>query len=84
MIKVGVIGIGYWGPNIVRNLVGNPQTDVLYCSDLRTERLNYVTSLYPKIKTTTDHTEIIKDPAVDAVAICTPVFTHHEIALAAL
>lgn len=84
MIKVGVVGIGYWGPNIVRNLVSNKQTDVLYCSDLRAERLEYVRSLYPKIKTTTDYKDIIKDPAVDAVAICTPVFTHFEIAKAAM
>ncbi len=84
MVNVGVIGIGYWGPNMVRNFVANPKTNVLYCSDLRKERLNFVTSLYPKVKTTADYNEIIKDPAVDAVVICTPVFTHYEIARNAL
>jgi predicted dehydrogenase len=84
MLNVGVVGIGYWGPNLIRNFVANKNTDVVACADLRTERLKFVSSLYPKIKTTTDYREIINNPAIDAVAICTPVFTHYEIAKAVL
>ncbi|NOX38770.1 MAG: Gfo/Idh/MocA family oxidoreductase [Calditrichaeota bacterium] len=84
MLKVGVIGVGYWGPNIVRNLIANPHTTVPICADLKPERLNYIRSLYPFIQTTRDFREVIHHPDVDAVAICTPVFTHYEIALETL
>ena len=83
-IKVGVIGVGYWGPNIIRNFIANKDTEVIMCADLKKERLDFVTSLYPKIKTTTNYKEVIKDPTIDVVAICTPVFTHYEISKAAL
>ncbi len=84
MINIGVIGVGYWGPNIIRNLMANKRFSVRRCADLRQERLDYITALYPTIKSTTNYQEIIKDPSIEAVAICTPVFTHFEIALAAL
>ena len=84
MINIGVIGVGYWGPNIIRNLMVNKRFKVSRCADLRQERLDYIAALYPTIKSSTDYREIIKDPSIDAVAICTPVFTHYEIAHAAL
>jgi predicted dehydrogenase len=84
MINIGVIGVGYWGPNIIRNLMANKRFKVSRSADLRQERLDYITALYPTIKSSTDYREIIKDPSIDAVAICTPVFTHYEIAHAAL
>jgi len=84
VIRVGVIGYGYWGPNLVRNLVENDTTTVTVVADRRPERLRLVESRYPAIRTTTDAEELIRDPLVDAVAIATPVSSHYELALRAL
>lgn len=84
MIKAAVIGVGYWGPNIVRNFMANSNIDLKYCSDLNQNRLDYIKSLYPTIETTVDYNEIIKNNELDLIAICTPVYTHFEIAKAAL
>lgn len=84
MINVGVIGVGYWGPNIIRNMIANKRLNVRVCSDLKQARLDHISSFYPSLKTTTDYKDIVNDTSIDAVAICTPVFSHHEIAKAAL
>jgi len=84
MINVAVIGIGYWGPNIVRNFYNNPQTVVKKCCDLKDERLSFIKESYPTIDTTKDYIDVLKDPEIDLVAICTPVFTHFELAKKAL
>ena len=84
MVHLGVIGVGYWGPNIIRNAISNHNFRVPKCSDLKQQRMDYITSLYPTIKTTKKYSDIINDPEIDAVAICTPVFSHFEIASAAL
>ena len=84
MIRVGVIGYGYWGPNIVRNFMEAPGTTVGAVSELRSERLNQVRARYPSMKTTTDPRELFADPEIDAISIVTPVATHFELALQAL
>jgi predicted dehydrogenase len=84
MLKVGVIGVGYWGPNLIRNFIANPDTEMKMCCDLRRERLDYITSLYPTIQVTENCKEIVESPEIDIIAICTPVFTHYEIAKKAL
>jgi predicted dehydrogenase len=84
MIRVGVIGYGYWGPNIVRNLHGLDSTRVVAVSDKNPAALARVRKPYPEIKTCTDPLEIIRSPEVDAVAIVTPVWTHYELTKAAL
>ncbi|MBS3103111.1 Gfo/Idh/MocA family oxidoreductase [Candidatus Woesearchaeota archaeon] len=84
MVNIGVIGCGYWGPNLVRNFSQINECNVAWCSDLREERLNHIKGLYPKIKTTKNYLDIIKDRNVDAVAIATPVSVHFEQAKAAL
>ncbi|NLI80111.1 MAG: Gfo/Idh/MocA family oxidoreductase [Deltaproteobacteria bacterium] len=84
MLKVGVIGCGYWGPNLIRNFSQLSSTVVKRVSDLDQARLKRMAELYPGIETTTDYRTIIDDPDVDAVAIATPVHTHHGIALDAL
>ena len=84
MINVAVIGIGYWGPNLVRNFIANPKTNINICCDLNQERLNHIHRFYPSLKTKKDYREIVKDPKIDLVAVCTPVFSHYEIAKAAL
>lgn len=84
MIRIGVIGYGYWGPNLVRNFFELPDAQVACVSDLRPDRLALVTSRYPTIKTTQNFRELLEDPSIDAVAIATPVSSHYELALRAL
>ena len=84
MIHVGIIGYGYWGPNLVRNFYETPGATVSCVSDLRAERLKQVQARYPTIRVTQDHRDLIDDPAVDLVVIATPVSTHFELALSAI
>ena len=84
LIRIGVIGYGYWGPNLVRNCFETKDAEVVCVSDLRDDRLASMSSRYPAIRTTRDCGELIKDPTIDAVAIATPVSTHYELALRAL
>ena len=84
MIAIGVIGYGYWGPNLVRNLAEVPGARVGFVTDLRRDRLDLVAARFPYAKTSTDARDLIADPGVDAVAIATPVNTHFDLALAAL
>lgn len=84
MIGVGVIGYGYWGPNLVRNFAEVDGAQVVAVSDLRPERLTLAKSRYPYIKTTDVAMEVITDPRIDAVVIATPVSTHFELARQAL
>lgn len=84
MIRIGVIGYGYWGPNLVRNCFEAQGSTVACVSDLRADRLAVLNNRYPTIRTTQDVVELIEDPSIDAVAIATPVSTHYELALSAL
>ena len=79
MIRIGVIGCGYWGPNIIRNIVQIPHVEMRKVADLNVERLNHIKCLYPAVKVTTDYREIITDLEIDAVAIATPVHTHKHL-----
>ena len=84
MINVGIIGYGYWGPNLVRNFVETPSTQVAAVADLDPKKLAVVQRRYPSVRTTTDHRDLLTDPRIDAIAIATPVRSHFELALAAL
>ena len=84
MIKVGVIGYGYWGPNLVRNFMEAPGSTVVAVCDFRTERLAPLQVRYPTIKTVNDTSELFNDPSLDAIVIATPVSSHFELAMAAL
>lgn len=84
MIKLGVIGYGYWGPNLVRNFSELADVQVVAVSDLSEARLRLVKARYPAIETTSDHQALLSNPEVDAVAIATPVSTHYDLALRAL
>ena len=83
-VRVGVIGYGYWGPNLVRNLAEVDGFSVSMVSDMSETRLALAKARYPEITTTTDCHQLIDDPAVDAVVIMTPVSTHYPLALEAL
>ncbi|MDM7996465.1 MAG: Gfo/Idh/MocA family oxidoreductase [Acidobacteriota bacterium] len=84
MISVGVIGYGYWGPNIVRNFQSLDLGCVKMVSDLNPKVLSRVTKSYPTIHTTTDYREIVRSPGIDAVAVITPVATHYPLVKEAL
>ena len=84
MIRVGVIGYGYWGPNLVRNFMLAPGSAVTHVCDLREERLTPLQKQYPGLKTSTRAQDLINDPDVDAVVIATPVSSHFELTLGAL
>jgi predicted dehydrogenase len=84
MIRIGVIGYGYWGPNLVRNFMSAPGSAVTRVCDLREERLTPLHKLYPGLKTCNRSEDLINDPAIDAVVIATPVSSHFELAMAAL
>jgi len=84
MIGVGVIGYGYWGPNLVRNFSEGAGARVAAVSDERQQRLDQMNLRYPHIKGTRDYREVLADPAVDAIAIATPVSTHFDLAMEGL
>jgi len=84
LINIGIIGYGYWGPNLVRNFAETPGANVAAVADLDTAKLAVVQRRYPSVKTTTEFRDLLNDPKVDAIAIATPVTTHFDLALAAL
>src|SRR5688572_12167944 len=84
MINVGIIGYGYWGPNLVRNFMACAETRVSTVADQSPARLEKVRALYPGIVVTTSAEELIASPDVDAVVIATPVDSHFDLAMAAL
>ena len=84
MINIGVIGCGYWGPNLIRNFVTCSETELIWACDLDENRLEKVLRPYPIVSKTTDLRDILADNGVDAIAIATPVHTHFPIAKASL
>jgi predicted dehydrogenase len=80
MLRMGIIGYGYWGPNLVRNFSTANGSDVVMVCDMNSQTLKKVQKAYPRIRVTQDVNELIKDPEIDAVAIATPVFTHSALA----
>ena len=84
VLNIGVIGYGYWGPNLVRNFTDLDEAHVHTVADLNPKALETVAKRYPTTKTTTDAMAMIQDPEIDAVAIATPVSTHFSLAMAAL
>ena len=83
-VGIGVVGLGYWGPNIVRNLVELPGADVACVCDGRPEALERIKLRYPGVRRSTRYEDLLDDPAIDAIAIATPVSTHFELAQLAL
>jgi predicted dehydrogenase len=83
-VRIGVIGYGYWGPNIVRNFSALDRCDLVAVCDKNAKALKRAHKMYPGVHLTTDFAEVLESPDVDAVAIVTPVWTHFELAKAAL
>jgi predicted dehydrogenase len=84
MIRVGVIGYGYWGPNVVRNLHSLDSAQVVAICDRSPEAQKRARRAYPCGEVTADATDILRSPDIDAVAVVTPVWTHFDLAKAAL
>jgi predicted dehydrogenase len=84
LLRVGIIGLGYWGPNLLRNFRTAEGATVRMCCDLDSRRFRPAAGHYGGIDFTTSATELIESPAIDAVAIATPVHTHYELARQAL
>src|SRR6266513_1485738 len=82
--NIGVIGCGYWGPNLLRNFAENESCALRWICDLDQHRLDKLGRRYPAVQTTTDYRQLLADPALDAVAIVTPVATHFSFAGEAL
>jgi predicted dehydrogenase len=83
-INIAQIGVGYWGPNLLRNLIANKDCNVTTVVDLADERRDFIRGLYPSVNVTADVQQTFDDPSVDAVVIATPAATHFDLAISAL
>lgn len=83
-MNFGVIGYGYWGPNIVRNLVSLEESQVIAIAEISHAARLRAIKAHPGIKVTADAMEVISSPEVDAIAVVSPVWTHYELTKAAL
>ena len=84
MIGIGVVGYGYWGPNLVRNFAETPGAELRSVCDARPDRLAVARARHPQIRALSNAAELIDDPGVDAVVIATPASSHFDLALRAL
>lgn len=84
MIRIGLVGYGYWGPNVVRNFFSIPGVTIKTICDIRPSVLTPLTQLYPSLKLTSSVEDITHDPEIDAVVIVTPISTHYSLARLAL
>jgi len=83
-IKIGVVGCGYWGPNLVRNFRSLPDCNLKMICDLNEQRLAHLKPLYPEVQGTTDYRHLLNGAGMDAVVIATAVHTHYPMARASL
>jgi predicted dehydrogenase len=84
MITIGVIGCGYWGPNLIRNFAENERAQLRWICDTDEKRLNAIGRRYPAARTASDYHQLLADAELDAVVIATPVATHYKFAKDAL
>ena len=83
-IKVGVVGCGYWGPNLIRNFRSLQDCTLKVMCDLNEERLAHLKTLYPEVKGETDFDNLVNNPALDAIVIATTLKSHYAMARASL
>jgi len=82
--RIGVIGCGYWGPNLIRNFSNLVQCSLNAVCDLNQDRLKHIKGLYPEVRTETDYLQLVNAPDIDALAIATAARLHYPMAKAAL
>lgn len=78
-VKIGIIGCGYWGPNLLRNFIALPDADLAVVCDLREERFSYVREHYPNTMTCRDYRTLLEDKMLDAVVVATPAANHYSL-----
>lgn len=83
-MKVAVIGVGYWGPNLVRNFLNNKEVSEVYCFDIDAKRLNNIYQQFPVVKLVDSYEDILKNPKINGVCIATPASTHYPLAKMAI
>ena len=83
-LNIAQIGVGYWGPNLLRNLISNKKCKVCRVAELSKERREYIRGLYPSVQVTDDVNQVLEDDNIDAVVIATPVASHYELSMRAL
>jgi len=83
-LGIGVVGYGYWGPNLVRNFAASPEANLIAVNDLDEAKLAACRLAHPSVQTTNRYQDLLDNPAIEAIAIATPAHTHYEMALAAL
>ena len=83
-VRIGVVGVGYWGPNLVRNVADSPLFELAGVCDTRRGALEAIAARYPGAWCTTRYEELLEHDEIDAVAIATPVTSHYSLALSAL
>lgn len=84
MIGIGVVGYGYWGPNLTRNFAEIPGARLVAVSDARSDRLAQARQRNPGLETTTDFRDLLNDGRIDAIVVATPVASHFDLAWQAL
>jgi predicted dehydrogenase len=83
-VRIAVVGLGYWGPNLIRNISEFDGAEAVIACDLRQDALQAIARRYPAVETTTSFVDVLADPRIEAVVIATPVSRHHPMAAAAL
>jgi predicted dehydrogenase len=83
-MKAGIIGLGYWGPNLVRNFLAHPQIDQVIGCDQNPARLRFVEEKFPSVQLTSNADDLFKNPGLDMIAIAIPVRFHYDFAKKAL
>lgn len=83
-LRIGVVGLGYWGPNLARNFAALPGCELAWCCDASADARARIAAQFPGVGLTDDLQVLLGDPALDAVAVATPVPTHAEIAIQVL
>jgi predicted dehydrogenase len=83
-VRIGVVGLGYWGPNIARNFAAIPGSELVWCCDASPEARERASAMFPGVRLTADLNELLSDPELDAIAVATPVPTHGDLAVRVL
>ncbi|MGD0035723.1 MAG: Gfo/Idh/MocA family oxidoreductase [Bacteroidota bacterium] len=83
-MNIGIIGMGYWGPNLVRNLVTQKDVANVFCCDLSEERLKSIRQNFPSVQVTVNYKDLLSNPSIDGICIATPVSLHYKLASEAL
>ena len=83
-VRIAVVGLGYWGPQLVRNVFESPHSELAAVCDARPEAVEQIARRYPGVRQIARFEDVLADDAIDAVMIATPISTHYELARAAL